>query len=196
MKKKICSFLAIIFVMFSCMFVGACGDKYKKMEFEISYAFSKDATNWYSATNGLSLNYTDGEYYVFNVGGQEYSFNKNECYIYFKVNIKNVKSKHIDLITVSAENSETYGFSSINVKQGHVFAFPVKTIVDTKLKFFENASSRSKTIDFEVYKNLQDIERNENINPAVFVGGSLDLTSFSNLINYIPNRSQTKQVEV
>ena len=73
MKKKICGILAIVFIMFSCLFVSACGNKYKKLEFEISYAFSEDASEWFDATNGLSLTYSEieGEYVV-KVGDQEF----------------------------------------------------------------------------------------------------------------------------
>lgn len=199
MRKKIYSILVGILLVFAGVFVSACGDKYKNFEFKITYAFSEDAENWYNAKDGISLNYLYDESsneYVFDINGKEERVDKNDFNIYVKVDIKNVKSKHLDSITVSAEGSSGLSFTSSTIKKSKTITLPIVGLVNSELKFYENKSGKSTTIDLSVYGKLTEITRNENITPAVVVNNSLDLNSIRDLIYYNKDGITTNQTGV
>ena len=115
MRRKISSFITAMFVLLVCVFASACGDKFKNLEFKVYYAFSADATEWVDGTNGISLNYNPEDVYV---GGERTSliFDENgEATLFIKIEINNVKAKHVDTITISTANSL---ISSKTVKEG------------------------------------------------------------------------------
>lgn len=199
MRKKISSVLIGILLIFAGVFSSACGDKYKKFEFKVTYAFSEDAENWYNANDGVSLNYLydeDEDEYVFDINGNEERVDKDNFNIYIKVDIKNVKSKHLDSVTVSAEDSSGLAFSSTTIKEGGTVTLPVVGLVNSQLKLYENKSGKSKKIDLSVYGKLKDITRNEDITPAITVGNSIDLNAIKNLVFYNKDGITTNQTGV
>ena len=187
MKKKIYSLFTIMFLMLTCVFASACGDKYKKMEFKVSYAYSENAEEWFDGTNGISLNY----------GGKfdEFQIEEDASNIYIKIDVTNVKKKHIDKITVSPQSFAGLQFSSVSVKENEVFALPVSGIVDTTLNLYENNSRKSHGVKLDIYRSLEKIEVDNSIKPALMnsVGNSLDLNRVDNLIYNPYPLEQTNQ---
>lgn len=181
MKKRAFSILATILVFVMCSFLSACGDKYRDLEFNITYAFSEDASEWYDANNGVVLNYgTEGDPFVLDdsTGGT----------IYFRVEIRNVKEKYIDEIMVTTvSTSSNLLFTSATVSQNQVFAVQVAGNAVSTLRFYETNSGKSKEISFGVYRSLESIEVDSAITPAIVnrVGNSIDLNQLDNLI-YLP----------
>lgn len=197
MKRKIYSILTLVFMLFACVFGSACGDKYKDLEFKITYAFSEDSDEWYDATYGISLNYetVDGKM-VFKIDEDtEYSFNPGELNLYFNVDILNVDEKHIDRITVSATDSVGLAFSTATVKENEVFKVPVSGLVNSSLSFYDNNSGKSTKIGATIYKTLEEVVLNEEIKPAVVIGNSVDLKLYGGLLQYKPF-SETNQTGV
>lgn len=181
MKKRAFSILATILVFVMCSFLSACGDKYRDLEFNITYAFSEDASEWYDANNGVVLNYgTEGDPFVLDdsTGGT----------IYFRVEIRNVKEKYIDEIMVTTvSTSSNLLFTSATVSQNQVFAVQVAGNAVSTLRFYETNSGKSKEISFGVYRSLESIEVDSAVTPAIVnrVGNSIDLNQLDNLI-YLP----------
>ena len=199
MRKKISNILLGILLIFAGLFVSACGDKYKDFEFKISYAFSESAETWYDAKNGINLNYSldeETDEYVFSINGNEERVKKNDFNIYLKADVNNVKSKHLDSITISAEGASGLAFSSSTIKPGKVVTLPVVGLVNSQLSFYENKSGRSAKIDLSVYGKITDISRNNAITPAIVVGGTLDLNSIRDLILYNKDGVTTNQTGV
>ncbi len=190
MKKKIYSLFAIMFLLFTCVFASACGDKYKKMEFKVSYAFSENTEEWFDGTNGISLNY----------GGEfgDFDFESSLANIYIKVNVANVKSKHIDTITVSPYSFSNLQFSSATVKENEIFVLPISGIVDTTLNLYENNSRKSHTLKLDIYRSLEEIAVDESIRPAIVAvnNNTLDLSKVDNLIYNPYPLEQTNQTGV
>ena len=181
MKKRAFSILATILVFIMCSFLSACGDRYRDLEFNITYAFSEDASEWYDANNGVVLNYgTEGDPFVLDdsTGGT----------VYFRVENRNVKEKYIDEIMVTTvSTSSNLLFTSATVSQNQVFAVQVAGNAVSTLRFYETNSGKSKEISFGVYRSLESIEVNSAITPAIVnrVGNSIDLNQLDNL-NYWP----------
>ena len=181
MKKRAFSILATILVFVMCSFLSACGDKYRDLEFNITYAFSEDASEWYDANNGVVLNYgTEGDPFVLDdsTGGT----------IYFRVEIRNVKEKYIDEIMVTTvSTSSNLLFTSATVSQNQVFAVQVAGNAVSTLRFYETNSGKSKEISFGVYRSLESIEVDSAVTPAIVnrVGNSINLNQLDNLI-YLP----------
>ena len=198
MRKKIASFVAAVFILLACVLSAGCGDKYKDMKFKVYYAFASDATVWYDGTDGISLNYDPEEIYV---GGERTSliFDANgEAVIFIKVEVENVKAKHVDLITVTSAS----GFiSPIHIKEGQVASIPIKkdgsgnANLNTRIKLYENNSSKRYDMPFVVSRKLEGITlADPNGKPAVLTGGTLNLLQLDNLV-YQP-AGQTNQLGV
>ncbi|MBO5955100.1 MAG: hypothetical protein J6Q13_03975, partial [Clostridia bacterium] len=198
MKKKLSSFITALMILFACVFASACGDKYKNLEFKVSYAFSADATTWYDGTNGISLNYKPGE----DIGeGEKTSlvFNdKGEATVYIKVEVKNVKEKHLDFITLTSTSAV---ISSKSVKVGEVLAIPIKqdnngdANRNTTLKLYENNSSKKCEVPFIVSRKLESIEFDSKVKPAVYTNSSLNLLKLEEHLTYNP-KNKTNQLGV
>lgn len=197
MKKKISSVLLGVLLVFAGVFMSACGDKYKKMEFKISYAFSENATNWYDANGGINLNYSvEDDEYVFVINGNTERVNKNDFNIFIKVEINGVKSKHLGAVTVY-EDSDNIAFTSANVNPGSVVKMGIIGTVDSQISFYENESGKSTKINISIDGKLNGISANENVVPTVVVGKNISLNSLSNLIIYNPNsQTTTNQIGV
>jgi len=199
MRKKISSILMGILLIFAGVFISACGDKYKDFEFKISYALSENAETWYDAKNGINLNYSlddETNEYVFSINGNEERVSKGNFNIYFKAEVENVKSKHLDSITISAEGASGLAFSSSTIKPGKVVTLPVVGLVNSQLSLYENKSGRSTKIGLSVYGKIKDITRNDAITPAIVVGGTLDLNSTRDIIIYNKDGIVTNQTGV
>jgi len=159
MRKKISSILLGFLLVFAGIFVSACGNKYKNFEFKITYAFSENSESWYDANDGISLNYrVEDDKYVFNINGNEEKVDKNNFNIYLKVEIENVKSKHLDSITISAEGTSGLSFSSSTIKEGKTVKLPIVGLVNSQLSLYENKSGKSTKIGLSVYGLLTDID--------------------------------------
>lgn len=155
MRKKISSFITAMMILLVCVFAGACGDKYKNLEFKVYYAYTEDATEWHDGTDGININYSlDG------VSGDGSSpvFDENGGVIYVKILIDNVKAKHVDKITVSPRSTEGLNFSSIMVKEKEVFELDVDGYVETSLKIYENNSGKKYEIPINVARKLESIK--------------------------------------
>ena len=178
MKKSITKSFGIIlsiFFAFACVMISGCGNKYKKMEFNVQYAFSSDADEWYDADDDISL-----------IMGENGDIKKDEFGVgtlYIKIDVSGVKAKHIDDIVVSKLANGGPNFSSVTVKEGEVFAIDIHETekVVNSLKIYETKSKKSEVIDLEVYQEVTEIVADMDNNPAVMVGGSIDLKKCNNL---------------
>jgi len=196
MKKKIYSVITAVMILFACIFASACGDKYKNMEFKVLYAFSQDSKDWIDGSDGISLNYSqeniDGE------GGEtSLVFNEGVATLYVKIEIKNIKKKkYVDSITVSFASFSGLNFSSKRVHQNEIFEVPITGNVDTVMKLYENNSGKTKELPFEISRELEAIEADLTIKPAIAakLNSSLSLLSLNNL-QYLP-LYQTNQIGV
>lgn len=180
MKKKLGCILTTIFLMLACVLVTACGNKYENLEFKIYYAYSANASEneWIDASNGISLNYrNENGFYLFE--GQELADGQTGgvAKLYFKVEIANVKAKHVDLITASATSISGMNFSSVSVSQNQVFSIDVTGNVNTKLKFYENNSRKEASVDFVVSRTVDEIKADPYIKPAVLVNSGMAMGS-------------------
>ena len=200
MKKKIYSIIAAFMILFACMFTGACGDKYKNMEFRVMYAFTENApeTDWIDGSEGISLNYT-AENLRGEGGDTSLVFDQESgvANLYVKIEVKNVKKKkYIDSITVSFSSLGGLNFSSKRVKQDEVFSVPITGNVDTVLKLYENNSRKKSEVPFVVSRTLEAIEVDLSKKPAMpaINGAALSLISLGNL-KYIPEH-KTNQIGV
>ncbi len=182
MKKRIFGIFTFIVLMLSCVSFSACSNKYKKMEFEIMYAFSADATEWHNVENGLILNYDSDDDIL--------DETKTNVEIFFKVDILNVKSKHIDDIIVSRD-----GGNISYVKQHEVFKVVIPVERMSLLKFYETNSGKETKFEVGAFPILEGIFIKENaLTPAVFKGGRLNLVSLLN-IDYYPGTTNQTGVE-
>lgn len=170
-----------------CGVLSACSDRYEDMEFKIYYAFSEDATDWYDASQGISLNY----------GGEEDLFQIDEstgvASIYLRVEIENVSDRYIDeIIVTKLGTSGGVNFSSAIVDQNEVFKVDITGNTNSSLRFYETNSGRQKDIDLSIYRSLDGIMVDTSIKPAVKVGDTISLMSIRNLY-YLPlgNNGQT-----
>ena len=119
MKKKFCSVITMFVILFACVFAGACGDKYKNLEFRVWYAYSQDAQEWHDGSNGISLNYNPNN--ITGEGEEDYSSlvfdDKGVATLYVRIEVLNVKAKDVDSITVSFASLTGLNFSSQRVQQ-------------------------------------------------------------------------------
>lgn len=183
MKRKILTVLSAIFIFVMCGVLSACGDRYKDMEFKIYYAFSADASEWYDASHGISLNY----------GGTDDTFQIDENTgvgsIYLRVEIDNVKEKYIDeIIVTKLGTSGGVNFSSATVEQDEVFKVDITGNTNSALRFYETNSGKTYDIDLSIYRSLTGIQVDTSIKPAVKVGDMISLMSIKNLY-YLPMRN-------
>lgn len=193
MKKKIYSVFTLMFVMLACVFASACGNKYKNMEFKVYYAFTENADQWYDGTDGISLNYDKEE----KAEGEENSslvFDSGVATLYVRIEISNVKSKHVDSITVNSSSVSGLDFSSKRVKEGEVFEMKITGNVNAALKLYENNSGKTSELPFVVSRTLESIEADMSIKPAMLTTGTLSLLKLNNL-SYHPI-NQTNQIGV
>jgi len=168
MKKKIFSILMILFLSITCGVLSACKDRYKDMKFNIQYAYSEDATDWYNGNNGISIfhsNKTEQQGLVFDNGVAR---------IYFKVNISNVNAKYIDDIVITTAGT-SFVIDPITVKQGKVFSIEIyeDTKIQTSLEMYETNSNKKGTVTFNVSRALSGITADIQRTPAVMVGSSI-----------------------
>lgn len=173
--KKFLSVLSALLIFAMCGFFTACGDKYSKMEYKIWYAYSQDALDedWIDGTDGITINYDEEEI-------------DNDYNIYIKVDISGVKSKHVDDIIVSKiGTAPNLAFTSEVISEGEILPIHIMGHALSSLKFYETNSGKVKTISFNVYRNLDSIEVNHNIKPAVVNGDSISLAGLDN-ITYHP----------
>ncbi len=193
MRRKISSIVAVVFVVFACLFAGACGNKYEKMEFKVYYAFSADAEQWYDGTEGISLNYNPNDVYD---GGERTSliFDKGYASIYIKIEVLNVKEKDIDLISVSPTSTQGLDFSSVMVSSNQVFEIGMNGNVNSMFKIYEAESGRNFEFSLVVSRELQSITANLDYKPATTLEGVLNLANLDNL-TFEP-RGLTNQTKV
>lgn len=187
--KKVFSVITALFLLVMCGVFSACSGRYDKLEFNITYAYSEDATAWYDGNHGIFVNY----------GGENDMLQIDEesgvGSIFIKVEIKNVKAKYIDdIIVTKTGDSNGLNFSSATVGQNQVFRLDITGNVQTGLRFYETKSGKQVSIDLNVYRSLNSIEVDTEIKPAVAVGGMLNLLNISNL-TYLP-LGQTNQTGV
>lgn len=189
MKRKIYCLLAMMFMVLSCFYFTACGDKYEKLKFRLSYAYTQDSTNWKEIEDGkILLNYgAEGDALVFD--------NKNNATIYLKVEVLDVSSKDIGYITVGADQHIGLNFSSQNISNNTIVPINLNGNVDTTFTIFENNSRKQTSFDLQVRKSLQGMEVVKSLNPAVIKGKTLNLSDLNN-ISYIPAFPITNQVGV
>ncbi len=188
MKKKIYGLFTILFLLMSCFFVSACGNKYENLKFKISYAYSQDATDWKEiGEDGLLLNY----------GAEDDAlvFANNKANIYIKVEVLNVNGNDIGNLTVSAEQHVGLNFSSQSVKNNEIFPLQLNGNVNTTITVTENNSQKNTEFDLAVYKSIQDLNTVESVKPAVMKGGSINLDKIGNLL-YTPAYPITNQTGV
>ena len=181
MKKKIFGIFTAVFLFVVTLGLSACGNKYEKMEFNILYAFSEDATEWLDGNNGILCNY----------GGPNDELVIDEDTvgkIYIKVQLENVKEKYVDdVIVTKTSDSSGLNFNTATVEQGQVFSIELTNIVKTSLKFYETNSGKSQEIDFAVYHSIEDIKVDTSVKPVVTAGDNvgIDLSTIENL-TYLP----------
>lgn len=191
MKRKIYSAFLIMFILLSCLFATACGNKFENMEFKVWYAYSANSTEWIDGTNGISLHYGNDD--------DELQFDPTTrtAKVYIKIEVQNVKAKHVDLITVSALGLD---FSSVTVSQNEIFPISISGNVTTTLKMQEANSKKSFELDFVVSRSITGIRANTDINPAVKVGGTVSFAKLNadannRLLTCLPE-GQTNQTGV
>ena len=139
MRKKISSIILSLFILFACVFASACGDKYEDMEFKIYYSLNRETPEWKDGSGGILLNYmTEEDKSILTGKGVEIDESSLLCFVdgkasvFVKVEIENVKSKHIDRITLNALQSAGFDFRSATVGQGDIIEI---NRVKTALKF-------------------------------------------------------------
>lgn len=195
MKRKISSLIVAVFVLFACIFASGCGDKYEDLEFKVYYAFSEDATTWHDGTDGISLVYNLSDEYE---GGERSSliFEGGEAKLYIRVEILNVKAKHVGAISISPTSTNGLkNVGTIQVEQKDVVCFTIEGRVETKFNIFENNSGKKKELPLTISRELEKIEvKKSDVQPAMWLNSSLDLKDLDNL-SYLPN-GLTNQVGV
>jgi len=185
MKRKISSFVTAILILMVCAFAGACGNKYEKMEFEVLYAFSENATVWYDGTNGISLNYDPDDQIVEGEEKTSLIFDGDTATLYIKVVIKNVKDKDVDLLTISPTSMQGLkNFSSTTIAQNQVMPVNITGNVNTVFKIYENNSGKKFNLPTTVSRELKDLSADLTKRPAMALNGSLSLAGLNNLIYY------------
>lgn len=187
--KKVFSVITAVFLFVMCGVLSACSGRYDEFEYNITYAYSENATDWYDGNNGIFANY----------GGEDDLLQIDEesgvGSIFVKVEVRNVRAKYIDdIIVTKTGESNGLNFSSATVDQNQVFRIDITGNVQTGLRFYETNSGRQISIDLSVYRSLTSISANTSIKPAVAVGGMLNLLTLSNL-TYLP-LGQTNQTGV
>ncbi|MGN0788215.1 MAG: hypothetical protein ACI4L6_04080 [Candidatus Onthoplasma sp.] len=182
MKKKLISIFATMFLVFSCVFLGACQDKYAKMTFEIYYAYSKldemgvsHVSEWNSAGNGVSLHYgksTD------DFGEEIDSGDK----ILIKVETKNIQSKKVGNISLSPEQTRGLSIANNTIKTGEYITINLNGFVpDTYVNVMEENSGKSTKFKLSVAPSVESIEVSEEQATALTVGSSIDLSKLNNI---------------
>lgn len=179
MKKKLISVFATLFILFSCFAFTACGDKYKDLEFKVSYAFSPDS-EWIEAGDKIDIHYgAENDKLIFDE-------DSGMATVYVKVEIKNVKEKNMGSISVSASNFNGLQISKTTISSNESFAVQISNNLTATLNFYDNNSGKTNNCGFSVYKSLINLAADNMISPAVSVGSSIDLKQLNNII-YTPS---------
>lgn len=178
MKKKLISIFATMFLVFSCVFLGACQDKYAKMTFEIYYAYSKGVSHvseWYSADNGVSLHYgksTDDFGEEIDPGDK----------ILIKVETKNIQSKKVGNISLSPEQTRGLSIANNTIKTGEYITINLNGFVpDTYVNVMEENSGKSTKFKLSVAPSVESIEVSEDQPTALTIGSTIDLSTLNNI---------------
>lgn len=177
MRKKFLNIFIILVFVLSCGFLTACGNKYKKMEFEVQYAFvdeNGEVGQWFDAGQNLSLN--------FGHRLDDLKIDENGSNLVFKVNVKNVKEKYIDDLIVYDPN----GLSSKIVKQDEQFALDINGVMSSSIRIYETKSGKETSFRLNIFESLKNITTNYEYKPAVVVGQTIAL---SKLVSANQNKS-------
>ena len=200
MKKRIYSILSMFLIAITCVLASACGNKYKKMEFQVLYAFSADAKTWHDGTDGIFIAYDENDELI---EGEEQSSlifdENNQASLFIKVKIKNVKSKHLGSIAMSFASVSGLEFAPTMIARNKVVEVPVSKDVriNTVLKLHESNSGKSFSTNFKVSKRLESMSADLTINPAMFSTSTLNLANLTNdIILYNPDKSETNETGV
>ena len=178
MRKRIFGIFTFIVMMLSCICFSACSNKYDDFEFVVMYAFSADATEWINVDDGIILNY----------GGSEDSvqIENGNAKIFFKVDIANVKEKHIDDIIVSKDGGLTI------VKENQVFSISIPITQMTTLKFYETNSGKETKLSLGAYPRIEELRiKPDALISSMFEGGDLELKNLRNIEPYPGETNQT-----
>lgn len=177
MKKKFLTIFAMICIIFSSLFIGACGKKYDKLEFELFYSLTGE--NWQTFDDELLLNYGDNG---------ELKFEDDLAVVYFKVEVKNVKSKYLGNLTISPSSQPGVEFSNLDVESGEMFEakFSISSVkrIETKIDVLDNNSGKSCSFKTKIYPSLSEIKVNDKLTPAMTINSWIDLEQIDN-IEYI-----------
>lgn len=181
MRRKLTSILISLFMLFACVFTSACGDKYKNLEFSISYAFSQDSAEWTGVDldEGIDLRYGEGEGLL--------KLINNEASLYLKIHIDNVEAKHVGRINVSKSNSSVSGLSFLSkqVEQDQVFEIKLRGMVNSSLVMYENNSGKKCSVNIKVSNSLESIAIDDSVLPTILLNNNdrtLDLDTINNII--------------
>ncbi len=189
MKKKIFSVLLSIFLVMAGVLFSACGNKYQNLEFDIFYAYTEDADEWFNAKDGIVLNY----------GGEDDLFSINpetqQGSVYLRVSIKNVKAKYIDEIIVSCQSATNLNFTDKHVRQNEVFEVSISGNLQTTLNFYETNSGKKTSVSLSVYRSLTEIRANEQNVPILRDDAELNLYNLNNLSFYPIGQTNQTGVE-
>lgn len=186
MIKKLSGILTAVFILLACVLTSACGDKYKKLEFKVYYSYSIESGEWFDGTNGISLNYSEEEFKGnASEGKSSLVFVSGVATLYVKVEVQNVKSKHLDLITISPTSLSCFNLSKQHVKSGEVVEFKITNSGSSTLKLYENNSGKRAEVPFTVSRTLTNIEADLSKQPAMYLNGGINLALINNLI-YAP----------
>ena len=187
-------------MLFTCVMVSACGNKYEDMQFKVYYAFSENSSEWLDGSDGISLNYmTNEDKESMNLRGVSFDesalldFSNSKGVIYVRVEVENVKSKHLDQVVVNASYSSGLNFKSQIVSVGEAFSIEVTGNVRTTLNFYETNSKKSTKVNLSIYRSVTDIDIDSTVMPAFKVGNSISLSKIDNLIcqpNYLTNQTE------
>ena len=200
MKKRIYSILSMVVVAITCVLASACGNKYGKMEFQVLYTFSENATTWHDGTDGIFIAYDENEELI---EGEEQSSlifgGNNQASLFIKVKIKNVKAKHLGSLSMSFSSVSGLEFASKTISRNKAIEIPISkdVKVNTTLKLHEGNSGKSFSTSFKVSKRLESISADLTVNPAMFSTSTLNLSSLTNdVIIYNPDKSETNETGV
>ena len=106
----------------------------------------------------------------------------NTATVYFKIEVKNVKAKHIGNIVVSAQSTSGLNFSSTTISNGSVFPITVSGDVSTTVTVFETNSRKSSSFSLGINRSLSHIGINTSVMPALPMGSNIDLRKVNNLV--------------
>lgn len=166
MRKKVFSIVAFLFLLLTSVGLVACKKKSSNLQFKVYYAFNEESATWQDGTSGISCYYGEGEDHL-NLDGNGFAK------LYLKIDIENVPANNVDKIFVSSF------FGNKVVSENEVFAIDVKDKKSDIITISEINSQKSKTVPINISKELEGIEANLSVKPAVVVGEQIDLSSYN-----------------